>query len=331
MNPALFVALALTSAPELVLPLRVAEALEQGRFEGTPAGFRIIALSHIADGCADRAAADPERAASCLRAALKVAERIKPSGLDLDQASHGLWLTHWALIMGAADRVMPCPDARLHARLAQALAAAAARDPSGLGSSYPGTRERWPADQSATLAALARFDRAHHAETASVPYARYQRAVEAHLDPDTGLPYSELSGRGSGKLPRGCALSYSTRYLAELDPASARALWVRYKKRYLVDAGLLVGFREWPPGRDRAADIDSGPIVRGVGAAATAFAISAARAMGDRALVARLEATAAIVGSAAKLDRGVARASESTLAEAIRFQAGEQAELVAQE
>ena len=218
-------------------------------------------------------------------------------------------------------------DARLHARLAQALAAAAARDPSGLGSSYPGTRERWPADQSATLAALARFDRAHHAATASVPYARYRQAVEAHVDAETGLPYSELSGHGSGKLPRGCALSYSTRYLAELDPAGARALWDRYKKRYLVDAGLLVGFREWPPGRDRAADVDSGPIVRGVGAAATAFAIGAARAMGDRALVARLEATATIVGSAAKLDRGAARASESTLAEAIRFQAGAQPEL----
>lgn len=329
MIPAFLLLLALPAAPELVLPLRVAEALDEGRFVGTPAGFRIIALSHIADGCADRASADPDRAAACLRSALRIAERIKPSGLDLDQASHGLWLTHWALIMGAADRVMPCSDARLHARLAQALAAAAVRDPSGLGSSYPGTRERWPADQSATLAALVRFDRAHHTATASVPYARYRRALEGHLDPDSGLPYSELSGRGSGKLPRGCALSYTTRYLAELDPVAARALWDRYKERYLVDAGLLVGFREWPPGHDRPADVDSGPIVRGVGAAATAFAIAAARAMGDQALVARLWATATIVGSAAKLDRSAARASESTLAEAIRFQAGGQAELTA--
>ncbi len=61
-----------------------------------------------------------------------------------------------------------------------------------------------------------------------------------------------------------------------------------------------VGFREWPVGRERAADDDSGPIVEGVGAAATGLSIGAARAMGDEALALRVEATAAIIDALAR-------------------------------
>jgi hypothetical protein len=126
---------------------------------------------------------------------------------------------------------------------------------------------------------------------------------------------------GTGKLPRGCALTFSVRYLAEVDRALATTWWTALLDHYLVDYALLVGFREWPPGVDRPADADSGPIVRGVGAAATAFGIAAARAMDDDALATRLEATATLVGGAAKrMGPGTARAAGSTLAEAIRFQ-----------
>ena len=57
--------------------------------------------------------------------------------------------------------------------------------------------------------------------------------------------------------------------------------------------GGLVGFREWPRGVERPADMDSGPIVFGIGTAASALAIGAARAQGDEVLATRLESAAA--------------------------------------
>jgi hypothetical protein len=86
-----------------------------------------------------------------------------------------------------------------------------------------------------------------------------------------------------------------------------------------VDRVVIVGFREWPPGVARRADSDSGPIVNGVGAAATALAIPAARAMGDDVLAQRLEATAGAVGLAARADPKLREAARTILAEAIRY------------
>ena len=86
-----------------------------------------------------------------------------------------------------------------------------------------------------------------------------------------------------------------------------------------MDRVVLVGFREWAPGVSRRADSDSGPIVNGVGAAATALAIPAARAMGDDALARRLEATAGAVGLAAHAAPKLREPARTLLAEAIRY------------
>jgi len=317
-------AMLLSLVGALDLPPTAAKALDEGEFQGTPAGFRVIALSHLADGCAAQTEHDATGARRCVELAFARALETRPKGAILDNGQHGLWLSHLALILGDGDATGPCLDQVLHRRVAAGLARASLDDTTGLAPSYPHKRERWPADQAATLAALARFDQAHGTTLADEPRARYRAALERAQSPGDGLPWSEVHGHGSGKLPRGCALSYSIRYLSEVDPETTRAWWARYRSRYLVDRFLLVGFREWPPGVDRKPDLDSGPIVGGVGAAATAFGIAAARAMGEHGLAARLEATADVVGMAAGLDDATKQAAASTLAEAIRFQAAHQ-------
>ena len=113
------------------------------------------------------------------------------------------------------------------------------------------------------------------------------------MDTSLALPWSEVTGHArTARVPRGCALSWQTRYLREFDPELGARWWRSYRAQFLVDRVALVGFREWPPGMDVTADADSGPIVQGVGAAATAFGIAAARVMGDETLAKRLEATA---------------------------------------
>jgi hypothetical protein len=71
------------------------------------------------------------------------------------------------------------------------------------------------------------------------------------------------------------------------------------------------------PGRDQPADLDSGPIVRGIGTAADA--IAAARRMGDDTLALRLEASAASVMAMAAADPKITATSHTKIAEAIRY------------
>jgi hypothetical protein len=311
----------------LELPASVDALLRTGRWDRTPRGFRVVALSVLADGCvaaARRDAAHRAAARACVDRALELAGAVRPR-TGVETGEQGLWLSHFALVLGAQDQLGPCADPARHRRIAELLAARSLREPTHHVPSYPGVDRRWPADQTATLAAIARHDRAHGTDLAEAPLRAWREWVLAHaMDRALGLPWSEATGRAPGaRAPRGCALSWQTRYLAELDPALAARWWKAYREHFLVDRLLLVGFREWPPGKDRPADGDSGPIVQGVGAAATGLAIPAARVMGDGALAARLEATAETVAAAAAADRRLRAHSHTVLADAIRWLGGQ--------
>lgn len=311
-------------ASAFALPAALEGALGRGAFPFTPKTFHIIALSHIADGCASRVTEGPAEARACIERALARAQRTKSPRTSLDDGRAGLWLTHLALILGAAHETGPCLDEALHRRVVTGLVNASLADPTGHTSTYAGTKERWPADQSATLAAIARFDRGHGTSLHTEPLRRYRAALEGKENAETKLPWSELSGAGTGMHPRGCGIAYAVRYLSEVDVALARAWWTSFRGAYLVDRFLVVGFREWPPGVDGKEDADSGPIVQGIGSSATAFSIAAARAMDDGDLANRLERTVDVVEGMASLSEQTRTAAASTLAQAIRFQASAQ-------
>jgi hypothetical protein len=260
-------------------------------------------------------------AVACIARAIALARAARPRDLDVAAANDGVWLSHLNLMLGARDSLAPCADPQEHAAIAEGLARRSLREPTFHVPSFAGDAHRWPADQTATLASLKRFDRGHGTHLADQPLQRWRdRMLAKEIDPRLGLPWSEATGKAAGaREPRGCALSFQTRYLGEVDAALAATWWRRYKDAYLVDRALLVGFREWPRGRDRPADADSGPIVDGVGAAATALALPAARAMNDDALAARLQLTAAIVGQWAATDARLSRQSSTVLAAAILF------------
>jgi len=307
----------------LELPDPLLTLLDTGRWDATPAGFRIVALSFLADACVARGRREPAAraaAVACVDRALVLARRTRPRDTG-DPAASGLWSSHWALLLGARDRLGSCPDPARHRAAVEPLAARTLREPTHHLPSYPDVAYRWPADQTTTLAALARYDRAHATALTAEPFRRWRAFVLAHaMDGGLGLPWSEATGRAPGaRAPRGCALSWQTRYLAEVDPALAARWWAAYRAQYLVDRLVLVGFREWPVGRERRPDADSGPIVQGVGAAATALGIPAARAMGADALANRLEGTAQVVSAAAATRPALRRQAHTVLAEAIRY------------
>ena len=188
--------------------------------------------------------------------------------------------------------------------------------------SYPGKGLRWPADQATTLYSLALYDRVTGATLSRRPVAAWLAyIVRRGASKRWRLPLSEVTGRaGAWRHPRGCALSWTVRYMHGFAPARAARLWARYKEVFLVRKGIFAGFREWPPGIRRRADVDSGPIVLGgVGAAATGLALGASRLVGDSATYYMLRASELAVRIAG--DARLGRAGGSILARAISLHA----------
>lgn len=104
----------------------------------------------------------------------------------------------------------------------------------------------------------------------------YQAYARAHLEwiedeglhSPTKLPYGEL-GR---ELPRGCDLSLRLPLMHHFAPEQARVYYERYTQHHW--AGM--GFREWAVGFDGGVDIDSGPILFGMGLSATGNGLASA-------------------------------------------------------
>ena len=184
--------------------------------------------------------------------------------------------------------------------------------------SYPNEKARWPADQSALLFSAWLYDHVHGTTLAYDSIRRWLDVVQSRTaDDQGGLPVSELSGtKADADLPRGCAMSFTTHYAAAFAPDYAHDLWHRYRRAFMVDFFGLAGLREWPRGIDRKADIDSGPIVRGIGAAATGLGLGAAGDVGDTARQARMIRTMNLVHT---MDGATMKVGRSLLARAIAY------------
>jgi hypothetical protein len=152
----------------------------------------------------------------------------------------------------------------------------------GLLDDYPG--QCYPTDIIAAIAAIRRSD----ARTQSDHTAFAQRALRGFdgplLDP-IGLPaYSSHAPTGMPTQPaRGCGISYSILRAREVWPERAAQWYATYETHFWQEDWLTSGFREFSretPGRDWYFDVDSGPVLRGIGFAASAFGVATARAQG---------------------------------------------------
>ncbi|GDX83672.1 hypothetical protein LBMAG42_54830 [Deltaproteobacteria bacterium] len=281
--------------------------------QARPLPAEAIALSNLAEACVHRVVAPGADAASksaayiCAdRVATVMIERFMAGNTTGEPPFNNLQLTHLVIVLSAAEFVAgPARfDPARHdllVRAADLLAARLADDPDGVPISYNLVPGRWPADAAASIYAVWLAD---HVSPRSGGRWRWKEPARLYLAwqsgrgvaPDWGLPVSEVSGSyPTSNLPRGSALSWTIRYQAEWDPAGALRLYNNYKALYYVDGGFAVGFREFPPGIDRAKDADSGPIVGGAGAAATAFGIGASGLVGDTFAHERLWATAVVL------------------------------------
>jgi hypothetical protein len=160
---------------------------------------------------------------------------------------------------------------------------------------YPG--ECYPADMLWAVAAIqraARLDGRRYDELAS----SLMKTFDGLLQAAEGLPAFQAESR-SGRIQqgaRGCGNSGILLFASELDPVIAGRWYDAYEKNFWKDTGWCIGFSEMPiQSKDPFMDVDSGPVVCGIGSVSSAFGIGAARTAGriDRAAPLTAEVLAA--------------------------------------
>ena len=145
----------------------------------------------------------------------------------------------------------------------------------------------WPFDTIPVLASLKLDDLQRRTKRTDALVKKHLAWVEQHgLHESTGLPYSRL-GKNQ-ELPRGCDLSLRLCLLAQIDHLKAEALYQNYTKYFWLERGVAAGFAEWPRGISRFEDNDSGPIILGIGTAASGLGIGTVLAMNDQTRLKRL-------------------------------------------
>lgn len=266
-----------------------------------------IALSHLAEACATIGITRPvyyAQAKECVATTITLATEQTlspydhPLALVDDFGDHGLYLTHLNIVLGSWKRLTNDDSYHsLNQRISVHLSQKTREDSWKNIPSYPSLEYRWPADETAALYSIWLYDQNYGTSIGKKPIEEWLDAMEQQgKDKNTGLYVSERTGTyPHADQPRGCALSWSIRYMAAFAPEKAAEQWELYKENFAQQYGIFLGFREWQRGFDQGfQDVDSGPIILENGVAATAFAIGASRAIGDEKTYNQLQRTETI-------------------------------------
>lgn len=268
--------------------------------------FQVVLLSSLAAGLCNVAHADPNRRdevgpllGEVIRRALT--RGVSPFDRDPrhvdDWGDHNLYVSHLGLILGC-HRLVTGDDSfdDLHGRIFDHLAARTDEASKCHARSFPES-PRFPADQAVVLLALHLRDRCLGTNAARPRIEAWLGFMRGAATTPDGLHRSCLDDDYPGaEVARGCAMSWTCLHVAQFASAEAATLYARYARRYYDDVGGCGGFREWPRDHDGHVDFDTGPIVFGIGCAASGFGLGAARLHGDREAYAGILRSAATVG-----------------------------------
>ncbi|WP_139925904.1 hypothetical protein [Hymenobacter sp. DG01] len=166
-------------------------------------------------------------------------------------------------------------------RQCAAIATALRAGPTPYPESYSGAA--WPADGVMCVAALAWHDRllpaAYRADLST-----WLRTVDQHLDSRQMIPHQTSATTGGVvEAARGSSQSQLLNFLLEIDSAYAQTHFQRYRAHFLTARLGLPGVQESARGAQLTEDIDSGPVIWGVGGAASIVGRRTMQRYGDTA------------------------------------------------
>lgn len=128
----------------------------------------------------------------------------------------------------------------------------------------------WPADNVVAVASLALMD-----DLGKPRYAAFIRQwlieVQQKLDKKTGLIPHEVNFDAQTVMEgaKGSSQSLMLNFLLELDTTFAQAQFKKYQTQFLDYRFGLPGIREYPKHTEGLADVDSGPVLLGIGGSAS--------------------------------------------------------------
>ncbi len=234
--------------------------------------------------------------------------------------AHAAYLGYYDLALALLVELDPdTPLAPLEARITAHLARLMRRSETGLLPTYPG--ETYPVDNAAFVAALGVHDRATGEDHSDI-IERFSTLVRArYVDPETGLLYQAVSS-SSGRVVdggRGSGTAFASFFLSYVDPQLSAELYEAMRE-HLLRRGLgFAAMREHAFGGSFESDVDSGPVIFGLGPSATGFALGASRANEDPDTFRALYATAALAGAPTSHDGARHFASGGPIGDAILF------------
>jgi hypothetical protein len=160
---------------------------------------------------------------------------------------------------------------------------------------YPG--QTWPCDNVVALSSLKLHDELYGTQYQSVIKGWIQQTRQ-NLDPNTSLiPHKVNARNGEVEIAaRGSSQVYILSFLPELDEAFGADQYRRFRSAFVNDWLGLMPVREYPKGKHGRGDVDSGPLIFGIGSSATVVSIAAARANGDSQLCDRNVGLSEIIG-----------------------------------
>jgi hypothetical protein len=165
----------------------------------------------------------------------------------------------------------------------ESIAAALKNSPSPYLASYP--YQSWPADMCVAMASIRNHDSIFPPKYRTL-LAEWLVNVKANLDPKTNLiPHKTDTENGKTiEGARGCSISLILRLMSEIDTPFALEQYQLYKKQFVTTTFGLPSILEYPKGQWGMGDIDSGPVIFGVGFAGTIVSIGTFAVLGDNTL-----------------------------------------------
>jgi hypothetical protein len=216
-----------------------------------------------------------------------VHNKVNPYKRDINKVKslgrYGYYLEHLNIILGCYHRAVGPKYYELNKRISEHLLDMSMKYDNYHADLLPNSRMKWAADQAAIIYSLWLYDKNNNTNLhneLSKKWLSYMENKATHKA--TGLFITEVQGvKKFSKQPRGCALSYLIHYMSRFAPGVAKQQWELYKEHMLTKRLGMTGFREFLPSYKGRWTPDSGPIIAGVGIAASGLGMNAATSVGD--------------------------------------------------
>jgi hypothetical protein len=191
---------------------------------------------------------------------------------------HGAYLGYLNFLLSLYRVIRPDNEfASLNDRISEALARRLQLAPNGLIATYP--NEWYPVDNAPAIASIG------------------LHGHRQYTDAKTGLLIQAVDGLGSARdRPRGSGTALAIFFLSRVYPDLGAELFGALRRNLYTTVLNFGAVREYPPGIEGLGDIDSGPVIFGLGFSASGFSIGAARAFGDVGMFEGLYASATFAG-----------------------------------